>query len=186
MVIPTSPSMQSKVTIGNTSTGAAGTLRLAAQTVRILSASCRFPERPFDLLMKAGRQIECQQRRSHMATAQIASDTCAVAAAWDFEGIGGRQARRPLMLWGGRVMSALPVLFLLFDGVVKLMNIAAVADVEAPGHSSESQRADRDSRTGQCSCVTNFGQRRNCGCNRACSRRGPRNLCRARPLEHTK
>jgi hypothetical protein len=32
------------------------------------------------------------------------------------------------MLWAGRVVSALPVLFLIFDGVIKLMNIQPVVD----------------------------------------------------------
>jgi hypothetical protein len=31
-------------------------------------------------------------------------------------------------LWAGRVISAVPVLFLLFDGVIKLLNLAPVAE----------------------------------------------------------
>ncbi|HYR90917.1 MAG TPA: DoxX family protein [Terriglobia bacterium] len=35
------------------------------------------------------------------------------------------------MLWGGRILSALPVLFLLFDGVIKLMNVAPVVEAQS-------------------------------------------------------
>jgi len=31
-------------------------------------------------------------------------------------------------LWAGRIVTAIPVLFLLFDGVIKLLNIAPVAE----------------------------------------------------------
>jgi hypothetical protein len=32
------------------------------------------------------------------------------------------------MLWAGRILSAIPILFLLFDGVIKLMRIAPVVE----------------------------------------------------------
>jgi len=35
------------------------------------------------------------------------------------------------MLWGGRIISALPVLFLSFDGVIKLMNVAPVVEAQS-------------------------------------------------------
>jgi DoxX-like family len=35
----------------------------------------------------------------------------------------------PIMLWAGRIISALAVLFLLFDGVLKLLKTAEVVDV---------------------------------------------------------
>src|SRR5881397_1271205 len=34
------------------------------------------------------------------------------------------------MLWSGRIISALPVLFLSFDGVIKLMNVAPVVEAQ--------------------------------------------------------
>jgi hypothetical protein len=41
-------------------------------------------------------------------------------------------------LWAGRLLTALPVLFLLFDGIAKLMQVAPVmeasARLEIPGH----------------------------------------------------
>jgi DoxX-like family len=88
--------------------------------------------------MKAIDQLPHPKRRSHMSVATTAENQIGMAGAArrnqelmnDGRTLSRTHARKNAV-WAGRVVSGLPVLFLLFDGVIKLANAVPVVEAQS-------------------------------------------------------
>src|SRR5262249_24403724 len=91
---------------------------------------CRFGRLTFDLPMKTKKYQT--KRGSHMsvATAENRIDLPRAAKVNKKIIIDRRKPATKKTAWAGRIISAVPVLFLVFDGAMKLMNAAPVVEAQ--------------------------------------------------------